>query len=100
MRLGRSVKARIVVAMTMLLAASVGHAQCEPPSGFSGQGEKPGVSAPTDLGAPALTRLPNNALADRFAIVPGYRRGASTGHVKVVGAFEIKETDKRHLATA
>ncbi len=100
MGLSRPVKARIVVALTMLLAASGGHAQFVPPSGFSGQGERPRVAAPTDLRAPALTRLPNNALADRFAIVPGYRRGASTGHVKVVGAFEIKETDKRHLVAA
>lgn len=100
MRLNGSVKARIVIASTMLLAANGGHAQFVPPSGFSGQGDRPGVAAPTDPTAPALTRLPNNALADRFAIVPGYKRGASTGHVEIVGAFEIKETDKRHLIAA
>ena len=100
MRLNGSVKARIVIASTMLLAANGGHAQFVPPSGFSGQGDRPGVATPTDPTAPALTRLPNNALADRFAIVPGYKRGASTGHVEIVGAFEIKETDKRHLIAA
>jgi hypothetical protein len=70
------------------------------PLGLCEQGDRPGVAAPTDSAAPALTRLSNNALADRFAIVPSYRRGASTGYVKVVGAFEIKEMDKPHLVAA
>lgn len=100
MRYSRSAAARIVVTSTMLLATDGGHAQSVPPAGFSGQGERPGVLASADLRAPAIRRIPNDALADRLAVAPGYRRGASKGHVKVVGAFEVEETDQRHLIAA
>ncbi len=76
------------------------HAQFVPPTGFSGNGTRLGVAASTGLEAPILTRIPDATLSPLFHVDPDYKRGASTGHVKVVGIFEVAETQKRHLIAA
>ncbi|WP_156306601.1 hypothetical protein [Novosphingobium sp. AAP1] len=80
--------------------AVAAHAQFVPPAGHSGNGAQPGVTVPTDPAAPIMTRIPDITLSPLFHVDPDYKRGASTGHVKVVGAFEIVETQKRHVAAA
>lgn len=90
------------MSMAVLSAAPTvaAHAQFVPPAGYSSNGAQPGVAAPTDPDAPILTRIPNITLSGLFHVDPDYKRGASTGHVKVVGAFEIAETQKRHFVAA
>lgn len=90
------------LSMAVLSAAPAGaaHAQFVPPAGYSGNGAQPDVVAPTDPDAPILTRIPDTTLSGLFHVDPDYKRGASTGHVKVVGAFEIAETQKRHFVAA
>lgn len=88
--------------MAVLSAAPVvaAHAQFVPPAGYSGNRAQPGVVAPTDPDAPILTRIPDTTLSSLFRVDPDYKRGVSPGHVKVVGAFEIAETQKRHFVAA
>jgi hypothetical protein len=90
------------------LAATAGHAQVVPPAGYSGGTGEPGAAQPADPDAPRLTRVPDAALATTFHVDPTYmfyvdptsRRFAATGHVKVVGAFEIAESKRRQLNAA
>jgi hypothetical protein len=91
---------RMTMAVLSAAPASAAHAQFVPPAGYSGNRAQPDVAAPTDPDAPILTRIPDTTLSGLFHVDPNYKRGASTGHVKVVGAFEIAETQKRHFIAA
>ena len=91
---------RMSMAVLSAAPALTAHAQFVPPAGYSGNRAQPGVVAPTDPDAPTLTRIPDATLSGLFNVAPEYKRGASTGHVKVVGAFEIAETQKRHFVAA
>ncbi|PZU06549.1 MAG: hypothetical protein DI606_17900 [Sphingobium sp.] len=91
---------RMSMAVLSAAPAVAAHAQFVPPAGYSGNGVKPGVAAPTDPDVPTLTRIPDTTLSPLFHVDPDYKRGSSTGHVKVVGAFEIAETQKRHVVSA
>ena len=91
---------RLSIAAMSAVPILAAHAQFVPPAGYSGNGAQPGVATPTDLDAPILTRIPDSTLSGLFHVDPNYKRGASTGRVKVVGAFEVAETQKRHFVAA
>ena len=55
------------------------------------------VATQTDEGAPALTRVPDATLYDRFKVDPSYPHNA---HAKVVGAFEVAEPAGTRLVSA
>lgn len=81
-------------------STNIAQAQFVPPAGYSGKGTQPGVSALSEPGAPALTHVPDTTLAGVIHVDPDYKRGATTGHVKIVGAFAIAETQKLHFVAA
>ncbi|UAK25490.1 hypothetical protein [Sphingomonas nostoxanthinifaciens] len=47
-----------------------------------------------------MIRLPDASLASLFRVDPDYKRGAATGNIKIVGAFQIEDTAKRQLTAA
>jgi hypothetical protein len=91
---------RMSMGVLSATSAVAAHAQFVPPAGYSSTGAQPGVAAPTDSDAPILNRIPDTTLSGLFKVDPDYKRGASTSHVKVVGAFEIAEKKTRHFVTA
>lgn len=98
--IGKTTLFRMSLAALSAFPVLAADAQFVPPAGYSGNGKQPDVARPTDLDAPILTRIPDAALSGLFHVDPDYKRGASTGHVKVVGVFEVIETRKRHLVAA
>ncbi len=88
------------VAVMLAMLGSAAHAQFVPPAGYSGGKTQPGVAVVTDPTAPRLTRLPDSSLPSLFQVDPSYKRGATTGSIKVVGAFQIEETSTRQLTAA
>lgn len=84
----------------LMLSASAAHAQSVPSAGYSGGRAQPGVAVATDPAAPHLIRLPDASLANLLQVDPSYKRGAATGSIKFVGAFQIEETAKRKLTAA
>jgi hypothetical protein len=90
----------IGVAAMSAISTPAANAQFVPPAGYSDNEVRSGVAVPADFDAPILTRIPDTALSGLFHVDPDYKRGSSTGHVKVVGAFEVAETQKRHLVAA
>lgn len=70
--------------------------QFVPPAGHTGS-LFGGIASQTEPGGPALTRIQDAALSDRFLVDPAYSRPA---HAKVVGAFVITEPTGTHLLAA
>ena len=97
--MGKTTAVRMSLAVMSAFSVTA-HAQFVPPAGYSGSGAQPGIATPADLAAPTLTRIPDATLSGLFRVDPNYQRGTSTGHVKVVGVFEVVETQKRHLVAA
>ena len=91
---------RMSMAVLSAAPAVAAHARFVPPAGYSGNEAQPGVAVSTDPDAPILTRIPDSTLSTLFHVDRDYIRGASTGRVKVVGAFEIAETQKQHVIAA
>lgn len=92
------------LAMLVLAFASCADAQVlMPPSGYDdgppGSPPPPGVATDVEPGAPALTRLSDAATARLFQLDPHYPR-LSSAHLKVVGAFGIRETSKMRVVAA
>ena len=93
-----SVWLRAPVGLALAFVGIDAHAwQFVPPAGYSGNATFPGVASPAEPGAPALTRIPDAKLSDRFRVNPTYSR---PGHVKVVGAFAILAPKGEHLLAA
>jgi hypothetical protein len=92
--------ARTTTGISVAVAAISAHAQFVPSAGYSGNGSRPGVAVPSDLSAPALTRIPDTTVSNVFRVDPAYTRGSAVGHAKVVGAFAIAETSKSHVVAA
>lgn len=69
-----------------------------PPAGYTGK-PGPGVATPPEPGAPALARISEASLSDRFQIDPAYPRRASAA-AKVIGAFTVAEPPGTHLVAA
>lgn len=95
-----SAYARVSAGITIAVTAISAHAQFVPPAGHSGGGSRPGVAVPSDPSAPLLTRISDTAVSRLIRVDPAYRRGAAIGHAKVVGAFAIAETSKKHVVAA
>jgi hypothetical protein len=75
--------------LALALVSIAGHAaQFVPPAGYLGKPTASAVASQAEPGAPALTRVPDASLSDRFHVDPSYPRNA---HVKVVGAFTVAE---------
>ena len=92
--------ARVAIAAMLAGFIPSAKAQFVPPAGFSSNDAQLAVAIPTDLNAPVLSRIPDATLAKLFRPNPNYKRGVATAHVKVVGAYEIAESDKRRLNAA
>ncbi len=90
---------RVIASLAMAVSATATQAQFVPPAGYSGDGPLPGVAPNQDPSRPRLTRLSDIEISRMVKPDPSYRRGTSTAHTKVVGAFAIDE-DKTKVTAA
>ncbi|MGN7998656.1 hypothetical protein [Sphingomonas sp. 22176] len=98
--MGKATVLWMSMAVLLGVPALATHAQLVPAARYGGNRAQSGVAALDKPKAPLLTRIPDTILSRLFRVEPGYKRGTSTGRVKVVGAFEIAETQKRHVVAA
>lgn len=90
---------RAIASLAMAVSATATQAQFVPPAGYSGDAKLPSVAPNQDTSRPRLTRLSDAEVSRLVKPDPSYRRGKSTAHTKVVGAFAIDE-DKAKVVAA
>ncbi len=106
-------KGRTIGILATLVASclsAIANAQSIPPSGYSGNISHPGVAPVDDPYAPHLARIDDDSVSKLIRLNLAYPNWYATAHVasigafppraKLIGAFSITETKKRHLVAA